>query len=518
MFEIAGDRTIIAPYAEGQPAVRRPGDALETRLRYAVGMAHALCDIAARTTTAHDMFPTGAPVVALVSGGADSTALLRLLAAGVLGEQLRVSVLHVNHGLRGEDADADEAFVGALAASLGVPFRAVRFDVASWASAEGLNLEDAGRRIRYRFADEELDTRCAEAGVPAVRGRIATAHTRDDRLETFLMRLATGSGPGGLASLPATRGRIVRPLIDAARDQIEGYLEGLGQGWREDATNADTTRLRSRVRHELVPALTSIAPGASENVARSLALLADDEELIAGMTDAFVHDFTVAVPGGVAFRRDLMGTLSRTMARRVVRTALVDVFPEAGRLEMSHIEAVVEGVSDDRFARDLPGGLEARTEYDNLVVRSGGEAARVAPALLPLPGKADLGEAGTMTAEVADPAILPADLDTALMDAGSLGDTLVVDAAREGDRIRPLGMEGSRKLSDLFVDAKVPRSARAATPVVRDGDRVVWVAGLRISDDVKVTARTERAFRLVWHREHKDVTATTPPQAEEKAH
>ncbi|HSQ22094.1 MAG TPA: ATP-binding protein, partial [Coriobacteriia bacterium] len=149
-----------------------------------------LPDIARETTERHAMLPEGSAVLALVSGGADSIALLRLLATGELGDLTgRLAVLHVNHLLRGQDADADEAFVMALCECLDVPCRSVRYDVAAYAEAEGLNLEDAGRRVRYLFADDELDARCAALGVPSERGRIAVAHTADDRLETFLARL-----------------------------------------------------------------------------------------------------------------------------------------------------------------------------------------------------------------------------------------------------------------------------------------------------------------------------------------
>jgi tRNA(Ile)-lysidine synthase len=463
-----------------------------------------LPDIAARTARHHDMFLPGASVVALVSGGADSTAMLRLLASGTLARDLRVSVLHVNHALRGAESDADEDFVRDLADELGVPFRSVRFDVSAWAEDEGLNLEDAGRRIRYRFAEEELDARTAQAGSPPAEGRIVTAHTRDDRIETFLMRLATGAGPGGLvAPLRATRGRIVRPLVEASREQIEAYLGELGQDWREDSTNSDTTRLRSRVRHELVPALRAVAPGAADNVARSIALLADDEALLSEMAEAFAGDFAHPVQGGsgVAFRRNLMMTLSRPMARRVVREALLAAFPQASRLESSHVEAIVDGLGQDRFARDLPLGLQVRTEYDDLVVMREHDAPRVAPALLTLPGKADLGPAGVITAEKAESLTLPDEPSTALIDAAAVGDTLVVDAVREGDRIRPLGMKGTRKVSDVLTDAKVPRRQRPTVPVVRDGDRVIWVAGVRLADEVRVTPQTGAAFRLTWSRE-----------------
>ena len=178
------------------------------------------------------MLGPDAVVLALVSGGADSVALLRLLSAGELGEVADLSVLHVNHLLRGEAADEHAAFVEDLCATVGVACRVVRYDVASYAEAEGLNLEDAGRRVRYRFAEQELDARCAVIGAPSGSGRIATAHTLDDLTETFLMRLVTGSGPAGLRAIPAVRGRIVRPLIGARRGEVTAYLEALEQPWR----------------------------------------------------------------------------------------------------------------------------------------------------------------------------------------------------------------------------------------------------------------------------------------------
>ena len=465
-------------------------------------MRPTLPDIAARTVVAHDMLHPGSVVVAMVSGGADSISMLRALASGAVASQLRLSVLHVNHLLRGGDAEADEAFVCATAAQLDVPCRAVRFDVADWASAEGLNLEDAGRRVRYRFAEEELDARCADAQVSSGLGRIATAHTRDDRVETFLMRLATGAGPGGLTAVHAVRGRVVRPLIDVSRAEVVAYLDALGQAWREDATNEDTSRLRARVRHELVPALQAIAPGAAESLPRSLALLADDDALLAEMAEAFVHDFTEPVSGaGLAFDRACMGTLSRTMARRVVRAALLAEFPQAVRLEASHVEAVVEGMGDPAFARDLPGGLQARGEYGLLVVTPPAQARVLAPALLTLPGRARLGPGGSIEAETSTPDSLSDDPTIALIDADVVGDTLVVDSVRPGDRIRPLGMVGTRKVADVLTDAKVPRRKRGVTPVVRDGERIVWVAGVRLADEVKITETTRRALKLTWHRE-----------------
>ncbi len=196
----------------------------------------ALPDIAAATVAEHAMFSPGGPVVAMVSGGADSVALLRWLAGSDAAGTL-LSVLHVNHGLRGDAADSDAAFVERLCSEIGVPCRVAAYDVGAYAEEAGLNLEDAGRRVRYRFADEELDERCAKAGVESAAGRVATAHTFDDRAETMVMRLAQGTGASGLVSPSYRRGRVVRPLLDCTRADVTGYLTGIGQAWREDATN-----------------------------------------------------------------------------------------------------------------------------------------------------------------------------------------------------------------------------------------------------------------------------------------
>jgi tRNA(Ile)-lysidine synthase len=461
----------------------------------------ALPDIARTTADRHDMLPPGSVVLAMVSGGADSVALLRLLAAGELGPLGGLSVLHVNHLLRGQDADADEAFVASLAAEFDVPCEVVRYDVAAHAQAEGLNLEDAGRQVRYRFAEAALDARCAAAGVSPLRGRIAVAHTFDDRLETFLARLVAGSGPGGLRSISPARGRIVRPLLDARRADVTAYLTGLGQTWREDETNTDTSRQRAWVRHELLPLVEGRNPSFALTAARTLSILGEEDDLLAEMAEAFAHDLSRPEDGALVFERTFMRTLSRPMARRTVRRALQDAFPEASRLEFEHVEAVVDGIAEDGFARDLPGGLRAEAEYSTLrISRRAGSMLSVAPGLLELPGNADLGPGGSMSAREVAADLRLTDVDRVVIDADAVRWPLTVDAVREGDRIKPFGMDGTKKVGDLLTDEKVPRRLRSVTPVVRDRERVVWVAGVRLSEDYRVQADTTRVAELVWER------------------
>jgi tRNA(Ile)-lysidine synthase len=458
---------------------------------------NSLPDIATSTVVTHEMFAAGAPVLAMVSGGADSVALLRWLAgAGAAGAPL--SVLHVNHLLRGESADADAAFVERLCAELGVSCRVVAYDVAAYAEEAGLNLEDAGRRVRYRFADEELDARCADAGVDPGLGRIATAHTFDDRAETLVMRLAQGTGVSGLVSPPYRRGRLVRPLLDCTRAEVVAYLTSLGQAWREDATNLDTSRLRARVRADAVPLLRDINPRFDAAAARTLAVLSDEDDLLDEMAASLEAAHVEA--RGAELRIDgAASTLPRPLLRRMLRRALFAAFPEVSRLEFEHLEAVCDGIGQSGFSRDLPGGLRAFDEYGTLVIsREAGAAPTLAPSLLNVPGELDLGDAGILTAEPAGPDGIDPDPASALIDADAVREGLVVDSVRPGDRMRPLGMEGSRKLQDVLTDAKVPARQRPLVPVVRDGERIVWLAGVRMSEEYRVGPDTRRAIRLHW--------------------
>jgi tRNA(Ile)-lysidine synthase len=447
------------------------------------------------------MFPEGSPVLAMVSGGADSVSMVRLLASGLLGE-MRLAVLHVNHMLREATADEDERFVRELCDELGVECHAVRYDVGEYAASHGLNLEDAGRRVRYRFADEELDAFCDRLGTGRDAGRIAVAHTLDDRIETFFMRAISGSGTGGLGSIAPVRGRVVRPLLDCERAAVRGWLADLGHTWREDSTNNDTARARALVRAELLPVAERLNPSFRTAMSRTMDLLADDDRLLSEMSQAFLRDFARIRPGErVEFDKGLMGTLDRTMARRCVKAALAEAFDEASRLEADHIEALVDGIAAEKFARDLPEGLRAFDEYDTMVVAHSQNAVlTLAPALLSLPGIAQLGAAGTLYAEPVASSDVAGSADTIVVSADVIGGELVVDSVRAGDRMRPFGMKGSRKLSDLLIDDKVPKRLRQAVPVVRDGEEIVWLAGTRMSDAYRVSADTVKAFRLTWER------------------
>ncbi len=312
------------------------------------------------------------------------------------------------------------------------------------------------------------------------------------------MRLAQGTGLSGLVSPPYRRGRVVRPLLDCSRAHVVAYLTGLGQPWREDATNLDTTRLRARIRADVVPMLRDMNPRFDEALARTFAVLGGEDDLLDDMATALQADHTVVRDGELRVDR-AAAALPRPLLRRMLRGALFAAFPEASRLDFEHLEAVCDGVAREGFSRDLPGGLRAFDEYGTLIIsREAGTVAPLAPSLLTVPGMLDLGDAGSLTAEPAGPDGIDSDPLSALIDGDAVRGGLVVDSVRPGDRMRPLGMEGSRKLQDVLTDAKVPARQRPLVPVVRDGERIVWVAGVRMSEEYRVGPGTRRAIHLHW--------------------
>jgi tRNA(Ile)-lysidine synthase len=262
---------------------------------------------------------TDARLVLAVSGGADSIALLhgaaRLVAGGQCAWQL--SVAHLDHALRGDSAD-DAAFVAARAAELGLRAEVRRVDVAAMAREDGRSIEEAGRDARYRFLEE----------VAPADALIATAHTLDDDAETVLINLLRGSGLGGMAGIPARRGRVVRPLLEARRDELRELLDAAGLRYRIDPSNADPAFLRNRVRAALLPVLESIRSGAVERIGRYSRLAADDDALLDELAAAELRR-----------RRAEDGTLDwrnpppAPLGRRVLRLASGDPAPSAERVE-----------------------------------------------------------------------------------------------------------------------------------------------------------------------------------------
>lgn len=467
------------------------------------------------------------PVVLMVSGGADSTALLVLAATSTLDiddgrgqariARERLHVLHVNHGLRGLDAEEDEEFVRDLAARYGIPCTIRRADVAALAARAGDNVENAGRELRYAEAARLANELCERTGAPRSAARILTAHTADDRAETFFMNAIRGTGAAGLSSIPRRRNRIVRPLLDRTHEELCDLLRMRGIVWREDDTNADTRYLRAYVRHEVMPVARARNPRVVANLAATCDILSDEDAYLTAVAGRALRDLTRREGEGlVVLDAARLAALEVAVARRVVRAALLAVCPGA-RLEARHVAGVLRAVAAGEGSLTIPMGVSARVEHGLLVLRARAGVPAPSAAWLEVPGRLELADGRALTARLVEvaPGTDPTararahaqewDGESVLLDAVAAGvdpargGRLWVDAPRPGDVLCPLGMHGqSKKVSDLLGEAGVPLDDRAAVPVTRTSPtgEVVWVAPIRPDERARCTAATKWLLEL----------------------
>ena len=440
----------------------------------------------------HDLLRAGDNVGVAVSGGADSVALLRLMLEvrdelGVL-----VSVVHLNHKLRGVDTDADEQFVRELAATHGLEITSESCDVRAYAAAKKLSLETAARELRYEFF------RCLQSHL----NRIATAHTMDDQAETVLLKLTRGAGTRGLAGIyprlavsrePSAASKtdrqrvvrdepfIVRPLLETRGSQARYYLTEIGQKWREDVTNQDPRYTRNRVRHQILPFL-------EKEINSSLCrVLADTAEIARGEEDYWVGEMQRVLPQ-VWRQREQGGTMNsaalRTfplaVQRRLVRTATESL--NLG-LEFRHVEEILR-LQDEGDCTVLPNCWHASVRRGQIEFHHSPEQATAIDYMyqLPLPGRIAVPEAG-----IEIEAFLCSGEDEAqrcsaehLLGHAFIQRGLVVRNWRAGERFWAAHSKEPKKIKELLQDRHITGEQKKSWPVVASGDEIVWLRGFGV--------------------------------------
>jgi len=433
-----------------------------------------------------------AMILLALSGGADSVALLHALIA--LRERFgyRLAAAHFNHHLRGDESDRDESFVRDLCAP-------ARIDLAVGHAEQlgGSNLEERARELRYRFLHDRADQLGA--------GHIALAHHADDQAETVLMRLLRGAGVAGLAAMSeAGPGRLIRPLLSLGRGEIIGYLNAIGARFVTDSSNSNCSPafLRNRLRAGLIPMLErDYAPRLGSRLvelAAEMRSLDDFVNLAAGAE----LERSLGPDGALDISR--FAGLHPALAAAVIRAFVRQRTGTLRRLTRAHVEAMrrlcLDGPPNGSIT--LPSGWHAERQYGRLRLRnrsplkptgfripieSGGIT--VAPGVVFSGSVLSVGEAA-----------MPATPFEALFDAAQIRCGLAARSFVPGDRIHPLGMQGTRKVKDVFIDHKVPGSHRARLPLVVANDEVVWIPGLVRGAAALVTSRTHTVLRLVASR------------------
>ena len=448
-------------------------------------------ELVQRTIQEHAMLAAGDTVLAAVSGGPDSVALL--LALRALGYS--VEIAHFDHQTRDGESRADAAFVRDLAERLGLPFHYETQPVERDAAETPLSFEQYARGVRYAFL-----RRVARAQGCAA---LATGHHADDVVETVLMRFLRGAGPAGLAGIPPVRAeeglRIIRPLWACSRDAVETWLRGQGVRWSEDRTNLDMRYQRNRIRHELIPELSAVY---NPRLREALLRLADAQRCENGLLDTLAEEALAAcLAGDKGLDRAAFSALHEALQRRCL---LLFAWRHGVELPFEQVvEAaafVREGGTGQRFsfgrALCLHNG-RTQTELVENVQRIDPEAAKAVRLDIPGTTKA-LGRRFTARFLDAAPESLEdyCSPERQVFDAERMGMEIVVRSRRPGDRFAPLGMKGSKKLKDYFIDIGLPGPRRDAQPLVVVGGRIAWVVGYAAGAATAVGPETRRWLEI----------------------
>jgi len=448
-------------------------------------------------------------VVIGVSGGPDSVALLHLLNMLSLDMGFRIAVAHLDHGLRPE-SPSDAEFVRAMARKLGAPVRLKKVEVAALASAHGVSVEEEGRRVRYAFFEKVRDS----AGCDV----IATAHHMEDQIETFFLRLFRGSTLRGLGGIPAKRDRVIRPLIRTRRSHILRFLEEEQIPYRVDTSNLDAATDRNFVRNRIVPVMAERFPDFREPLTRTIGMIHDEDRFLDELATDLYKQAIIKAGDDLTMDVDLLRRAPDVLLSRALLKALYDLSGPDVRWTSAHVNAVISLVLNQSPSAtvQLPGGIVLRREYCRIISGSIQKAAKEGASgkagyeiTVSAPGRVLVPQSDSvLTFRLLDrnpgaTCELPAIPDTAFFDAEKAGFPLTIRSPVPGDRFKPWGIEGTRKLKKILIDLKIPVRLRAGLPLlVKDGE-ILWVPGIRRGRGAAVDSSTKTILEVTL-RLHSD--------------
>ena len=450
-----------------------------------------------------------------VSGGADSVCLLHILVnlQGELG--IRLHVAHLNHQLRGAEAEADAQYVSDLVHHLGIPATIEQRDVKAYQAQRRISLEEAAREVRYTFLAQVAKSIGAD--------RVAVGHTTDDHIETILMHLIRGTGTRGLRGLqPSSRWQssgnsliIIRPLLRVSRREVAGYCHNHRLMPRIDASNLSLSPLRNRIRHQLLPLLQSYNPRVTEALLRTAHITSDDLAFIDEESARLWDEIAQEQESTIILDKERFLKLPPALKRHLLRISIEKRLGNLKDIETRHIEEIMNALTKPAGKRiSLPQGLIFSIEYNKYLLGSDPAALSPFPILrsefpLKIPGET-LPPGWRIEATVISPSIakgkgikrigLINNLFTAYFDLDKADDKLVVRSRQPSDRFQPLGLSQPKKLGEFMIDAKIPSAWRQQIPIVCSPEHILWVVGWRIDDRVKVTNTTKQILCLKFKR------------------
>ncbi|MFC1915017.1 tRNA lysidine(34) synthetase TilS [Chloroflexota bacterium] len=451
----------------------------------------------------HHLISDRQKLLVAVSGGPDSICLLHILVEMQKELGIGLHIAHLNHQLRGAESEADAQYVAGLAQQLHLPATIEARDVKGYQARQRVSPEEAAREVRYGFL--------AQAAGAIGADRVAAGHTADDHIETILMHLIRGTGIRGLRGLqpvsrwpsPDNNLTIVRPLLAVNREETVNYCQHHQLKPRTDTSNRSLSPLRNRIRQQLLPLLRSYNPRVAEALIRTARIAGDDIDLLDGESNRLWHEIAQKQGNTIILDKEKFLESPPARQRHLLRMSIEKLSGNLKDIEAHHTAEIIAALNKPAGKMlNLPSGLVFSIDYHRYVL--GPDPAALAP-LPVLPGEIELKLPGTtqipgwrIEAAIIGREAMKNDADdsSAHLDLDKTGDKLTVRRRKTGDRFQPLGMSQPKKLGEFMIDSKIPGAWRERIPIVCSPQHIVWVAGLRIDDRVKVTEDTNQVLCL----------------------
>jgi len=413
-----------------------------------------------------------------VSGGVDSTVMAHLFhEAG-----FSCAMAHCNFQLRGSDSDADETFVGSLAKKLDMPLHTEKFNVEEWMREKGVSIQMAARELRYTWFDELIKAHSYDY--------LATAHNQNDSVETFFLNLSRGTGIRGLTGIPARKGYVLRPLLFASRKDILAYSKAQGIDFREDASNLETKYQRNKIRHDVIPVMEQIQPGFTRTMGENMDRMREIQDIFLFAVDQVKKEIFLQGQGHVSIAIEKLKSLTP------LHTWMYELFSPFG-FTRSQCEGILQMLDAESGRRSISTTHMLYKDRDKLILHKTEPKAfdryyldgPEKPSSLPFPMDLEVLNRSELTAIPADPKIACLDMD-------EIQFPLIIRHWQHGDYFFPLGMNQIKKLSDFFVDTKIPVPDKQQTWIMASGKKIVWIMGHRIDHRFRITEKTSRVLKL----------------------